>query len=358
MRRKAGSEGYVTDHCLEKDGNTRLESVASRGPRGASESISVFIVSYNTCGLLERCLKSIFENKGDVGVEVFVSDNNSKDGTAEMLGAKFPGVHLSCYTENVGFTRAVNALMPMAKGEYLLLLHPDVILLPDTLSQLLEFFGSRDGAGIVGGNLYYPDGTPNGCEILFPGFKNDLLCFVVRLLRKVPGGNRVLGDYNPLEWSHELTARVNWVWNACMMVRKEVVEKIGLFDEKFFVWYADWDFCKRATDVGWSVYYVHSAKAIHYERQSFTDAWVPTQEVRYKIDGWNSAPMMIRDRYVFVRKHCGRMSLLGVKAVDLAQNVLRLGLMAGRVLFGRAAVEQASYPMRACLNSIQAVLRS
>ncbi len=321
-------------------------------------TISVFIVNYNTCALLEQCLTCIFETKGDLDVEVFVADSNSTDGSAEMVSSKFPPVHLTSYSRNIGFTKAINRLLPMGRGDYYLLLHPDVRLLNDIIARFLEFFEWNPRAGILGGNLYYPDGTPNSCEILFPGFKNDLICFAVRLLRKLPGGRRLIGDYSPLEWSHESTSRVNWVWNACMIVRREVFQRIGYFDEDFYVWYADWDLCKRATDAGWSSYYIYSAKAIHYESQSFNEEGIPVEEVRYKIDGWQSAPAMIRDRHTFVRKHCSRGSLLGVKAVDIVQNVLRLWLILGRGLFHRASFEEVSFVSRACLQTIHAILRA
>ena len=193
----------------------------------ASRCISIFIVNYNTRALLEQCLKSIFESEGDLTVEVFVADNNSTDGSAESVKGRFPEVSLTRYSQNMGYTRAVNLLLPLAKGEYYLLLHPDVQLLPNTLKQLVEFFESHPQAGILGGNLYYPDGTPNPCEILFPSFKNDLVCFGVRLFNKLPGGRKLVGDFNPLEWSHKSTSQVNWVWNACMMVRREVFERTG-----------------------------------------------------------------------------------------------------------------------------------
>lgn len=224
--------------------------------------------------------------------------------------------------------------------------------------RFLAFFERNHQAGVLGGNLYYPDGTPNGCEILFPGFGNDLKCFAVRLFRKIPGGRKLVGDYNPLEWSHESTSQVNWVWNACMIVRREVFERIGYFDEDFFVWYADWEFCKRAADAGWSTYYVHSAKAIHYESQSFTEAGIPIDVVRYKIDGWQSAPMMITDRHAFVKKHCSQRSFIGIKVIDMVQNIMRLWLILGKVLFRRATFAEASFPTRACLRTIQAILKS
>lgn len=320
--------------------------------------ISIFIVNYNTRDLLEKCLKSIFETRGDLAVEVFVADNNSTDSSHDMVEVKFPDVSLTTYSRNVGFTSAINPILPLARGDYYLLIHPDLEILPNTLDRFVEFFESHPQAGILGGNLYYPDGTPNPCEILFPNFKNDLLCFAWRLLRKFPGGRELVGDYNPLEWSHESTSQVNWVWNACMMVRREVFEGVGYFDEDFYVWYADWDLCKKATDAGWSVYYLHPATAIHHERHSFAKEDIAGDEVRYKVDGRYSAPQMIRDRDTFVKKHSGQGSIYGVRIIGIVENALRLWLILGDLVFRKATFKEVSFQLSACLQTIHAILKA
>jgi GT2 family glycosyltransferase len=319
--------------------------------------ISTFIVNYNTCALLEQCLRAVSENKGDITIEVFIADNHSTDGSPEMVEAEFPEISVTRYRRNMGYTRAINSVLPLGKGEYYLLLHPDVDILPNTLLRFIEFFESHPKSGILGGNLYYPDGIPNPCEILFPSFKNNILSFAIRLFKKLPGGRRLM-RVNPMEWSHKSTARVNWVWNACMMVRREVFEKIGYFDEDFFVWYADWDLCKRATDAGWSVHYLHSATAIHHERQSFAKEDIVEDEVRYKVDGWYSAPRQIWDRYVFLRKHSGSAPTYGVKITNIAENALRLWLIFWGLLFGKATCKETSFRVRACLQTIQAILKA
>ncbi|MDY6950922.1 MAG: glycosyltransferase family 2 protein [Thermodesulfobacteriota bacterium] len=318
--------------------------------------ISVFIVNYNTSGLLEQCLRSIFNTRGTHSVEVFVADNASTDGSFDMVKQLFPEVSITGYGRNIGYAKAINPLLRKANGQFYLLLHPDVELLPDTLRYMMDFFERRPDAGIVGANLYYPDGTPNPCEILFPGFGNDLLCFALRLLRRLPGGEKLVGDYNPAEWSHRTTARVNWVWNACMMIRKEVLERIGFLDEDFYVWYGDWDLCKRAADVGWGVYYVHRATALHHERQSFARQEINQQEVLYKIDGWHSAPLQIRDRCVFLKKHASQFSLLGVKVVGVVENAFRLCFILVASLSRRGTFKEASFQIGMCVQTIQAIL--
>jgi len=324
----------------------------------ATPSISVFIVNYNTRVLLEQCLKAIFSTRGHLEIEVFVADNNSTDGSPEMVRACFPHVSVTTYCKNAGYTRAINPLLASGKGEYYLLLHADVELLPNTLSRFVEFFESESQAGILGGNLHYPDGTPNPCEILFPSFKNDLLSFAVRLFRKLPAGTKLVGNRNPMEWSHKSTSQVNWVWNACMIVRRKVFQEVGYFDEKFFVWYADWDLCKRAADAGWLVYYLHPARAIHYERQSFAQEDIPMEEVRYKVDGWYSGTRQIRDRQTFLKKHSSPASIYGVKTIYLIEYALRLWLILVNLLCRKAIFKGASFQLKGCIQRIQAILNA
>jgi len=320
--------------------------------------VSVFIVSYNTRRLLAECLRSLEETKGDLDLEVFVADNNSTDATREMVREKFPKTHIKNYSRNMGFTRAVNPMLSLARGKYFLLLHPDIRLLPDTLNELISFFEDHPRTGILGGNLYYPDGTPNPCEIRFPDFKGEFSCFTSRLLNKFPRENQLHHeDNNRLIWSHRSSDRVTWVWNACMMVRQEVFQTVGYFDEDFFVWFADWDFCKRTSEKGWSVHYVAPAVAIHYERNSPLEAHDKEDTVRYKIDGWYSAVQQMKDRRVFWQKHLRRTSVYGVRGIYFLESFLRMWLVLCHWLLNRTRGQETAFQVKTCLKTMHAVLK-
>lgn len=320
-------------------------------------SVSIFIVNFNTCALLKRCLESILKHRGHLSIELFVADNGSTDGSPEMVGSSFPQVSLTRYAQNIGYTKALNPLLQFASGNYFLFLHPDIEILGNTLSELVSFLESHSEAGIVGANLYYPDGSPNSCEIMFPGLRNDLLCFAVRFFDKL-SVSKLAGERKPMEWSHKSTSKVDSVWNACMMVRKEVFDTVGYFDEQFFYGSVDWDFCKRAGAFGWSVYYLHSAVAIHYERQSFTEEDMIRNDVRYKVDGWPTAACRYLDRHRFLRKHYGPLSVCGVKIVYIVENALRLWLILGSFFFRRVGYRSASFQLKACLQSIQTIMKA
>lgn len=143
-----------------------------------------------------------------------------------------------------------------------------------------------------------------------------------------------------------------------MMVRREVFEGIGYFDEDFYVWYADWDLCKRAADSGWAAYYLRPAIAIHHERRSYGKEEVPTENVRYKVDGWYSADRQIKDRYVFLRKHTSRSSTYGIKAINIVENTLRPLLISANLLFRKAILKDASFQVRTCLRTIRTILKA
>lgn len=142
-----------------------------------------------------------------------------------------------------------------------------------------------------------------------------------------------------------------------MMVRRDVLEEIGLFDEDFFYGSADWDLCKRAADAGWAAYYVHSAIALHYERQSFDEKDRIRDAVRYKVDGWPTAVARYQDRHVFLKKHSKLASIYGVKAVYVLENTLRLSFILTSLLLRKVSCDQASFQFRSCLQTIQAILK-
>ena len=161
-----------------------------------------------------------------------------------------------------------------------------------------------------------------------------------------------------MEWSHSATSQVNWVWNACMMIRSEVFEGIGYFDDQFFVWYADWDICKRAVDQGWQVYYIRQAVAIHHERQSFSNGNIISEKIRYKVDGWYSSARQTRDRHVFLRKYCSRGSIYCIKSVHVLENVLRMWVILANLMTRKTMPNEVSFQVRMCLQTIQSILRA
>jgi GT2 family glycosyltransferase len=317
--------------------------------------ISVLIVNFNTKALLEDCLSSVFGSLGNFDLEVLVADNGSSDESIDLVEQKFSAVRCRKHEGNRGFSFAVNELIGAANGDFFLILHPDVELHPDAISAFLSFFSRMEKAGILGGNLFYPDGRPNPCEIMFPGLKRECLSLGLRLMARLPLCESVSVHRSPLEWSHQRTESVNWVWNACMMIRKDVLDQIGRFDEGFFVWFADWDFCQRAREAFWRVYYIEDAKVVHHERQSFLADREDMLELRYKVDGWYSVAGQIRDRCRFLNKHVTAASRFGTKVIAFTENTLKLCAIVARLSLGRTGRGASIFQLKACLEVLRAI---
>lgn len=239
--------------------------------------VSFIVVSWNVCELLRRCLLSVRQQVTDNGQqpesqvgrlssEIWVVDNASTDDTIEMLGREFPSVRVIANAENVGFTRANNQALAVAQGRYLFLLNPDTELRPGALAALMSYMQANPHAGILGPKLYFGDGSLQSSRRRFPTLAT---AFVesTRLQQWFPR-NRVLTRYYMLDTSDDSTQPVDWINGSAMFVRRAVYDMVGGFDERFFMYSEELDWCYRAKQAGWQVVYVPSAQVTHYEGKS------------------------------------------------------------------------------------------
>jgi len=235
---------------------------------GASgPAVSVVIVGYNSRDDIAKCLSSIYEPAPKTQFETIVVDNSSSDGTGDLVRREFPDVRLFENRTNVGFSRAVNQGIREARGRYVLILNPDVTVLPGSLDSLAAFMDDHSDAAIVGAKLLNEDGTVQDSCRRFYTFWTLLLrrTFLGRVFRN----SRALANYLMLDFDHEHSREVDWVIGACMMVRVAALSDIGLMDERFFLYFEDVDWCYRAWQRGWKVYYVAEAVMRHrYARES------------------------------------------------------------------------------------------
>ncbi|MEK7167612.1 MAG: glycosyltransferase family 2 protein [Patescibacteria group bacterium] len=221
--------------------------------------LSIIIVSWNVKGLLKKCLESIKED-----FEIIVVDNNSKDGTKEMVEKDFPEAKLIKNKKNLGFAKANNQGIQEAKGDCILFLNPDTEILDGTLEKCLKEMDT--GIGILGCKILNPDLTIQPSVRRFPTFLNILL-----ILSKLPKffHFKSLDHYLAKDFNYDKSQEVDQVMGAFMMVKKEVLDKVGMFDERFFLWFEEVDFCRRAKRNGFKIYYLAEAEIIHYGGQSF-----------------------------------------------------------------------------------------
>jgi GT2 family glycosyltransferase len=209
-------------------------------------TLSICIVNWNTRELLRACLQSIYRYPPNAPFEVIVVDNASSDGSAAMVQAEFPQAVLIANTENLGYARGNNQAIQQAQGEYLLLLNPDTEVFPNTLNCALAFLAAHPETGAIGAKQLFPDGRVQPSVRGFPTPAN-LLWEVSGLARLFP---RALGGYRMRAFAYDRIAEVDQPMATFLMVRRAVVEQIGLMDEAFPLFFNDVDWCYRIKQAG------------------------------------------------------------------------------------------------------------
>jgi GT2 family glycosyltransferase len=216
--------------------------------------LSIIVVNWNTCDLLERCLQAVFETVNGVDFEVWVVDNASTDGSTSMVLRRFPQVRLIINEENAGFSRANNQAIRLSNGRYVLLLNSDAFLTAHAAEQMTAFLSQNEQAGIVGANLFYPDGKSQDSYGPLPSLTNEI-ANLWGLDKRREAVKNVPGLTEPVE--------TGMVSGACLMLRRSMLDQVGLLDEGFFFFSEEIDLCSRAQKSGWKVYHLPSAKAVH-----------------------------------------------------------------------------------------------
>lgn len=217
--------------------------------------VSIVIVNYNVKQLLLDCIGSIYSYFKCFTFEIIVVDNNSYDGSADALKSVYPNVSIISNRDNVGFSEANNQGMKAAKGDYIFLLNPDTFLIDDSICKLIDFVKEKGGNVIVGPKL-----LNNDKSLQYSAWKDKTLSVMFQETFRI---------YRSAYKVEQFTSPqiVDVVSGAAMLFRKEVVEKIGYFDNDIF-WQDDFDYCYRARNAGISIYYFPNASLVHYVRQS------------------------------------------------------------------------------------------
>jgi N-acetylglucosaminyl-diphospho-decaprenol L-rhamnosyltransferase len=224
--------------------------------------VSVVIVSYESRALLARCLAALAADTARTATtEVIVVDQASGDGTAAWLAAEHPEVHLVALPENVGFGAGNNRGAEVASGRWLLLLNSDAYVRPGAIDELVRFAESRAAAGVVGPRLLWPDGRLQRSCRRFPTVFRIATEYLY--LRKIAPRSRILNGFYYGEFAHDEAWRVDWVTGACLLVRRELFERLGGFDEAFFLYSEEVDLIYRARRLGAETWYDPAAEVEH-----------------------------------------------------------------------------------------------
>lgn len=226
--------------------------------------LSIIIVSYNTRDLTRACLRSAFAGleRSALRGEVWVVDNASADGSADMVRAEFPQARLIANADNRGFAAANNQAIAESDARHVMLLNSDAEVRGDALGTMVRVLDGRPNVGAVGARLVYPDGSFQHSAFRFPGFAQILLDFFPlhpRLLDSRLNGRyprRLYAGMEPFAVDHPL--------GAALMVRAETVRQVGLLDEGFFMYCEEIDWCWRMRKAGWEVLCVPMAEVMHH----------------------------------------------------------------------------------------------
>lgn len=229
--------------------------------------LSIIIVSWNVADLLKKCLDSIYKYTQGVSFEIFVIDNASSDNSVAMIQENFPKIKFIINQENKGFAAANNQGASQAQGRYILLLNPDTELKEDSLSKVARFMDKQPKCGIAGCHLENPDGAHQDSVRRFPSFWDQIL--ILLKAHHIFPRLAIFRRYLYVDFDYSREQKVEQVMGAFFMIRHEMIEQIGLLDEKFFIWFEEVDFCLRAQKAGWLVYYTPITSAIHHFGQSF-----------------------------------------------------------------------------------------
>ncbi len=255
--------------------------------------LQIIIVSWNTIELLQDCLNTLPQGAGQITYGVTVVDNASTDGSADMVAQKFPDVKLIRNAENVGFSRANNqALRRLQKtSPYFLLLNSDTRVLPGALETLVQFMDAHPRVGACSPRLE----RPNGSAQAYAFGKDPTLGYLL-----ARGWNRLIYRRPLHNWETKEKQKVDWVSGACLMVRGEVLDQVGLLDEKIFMYFEDNDWCHRIRLAGWDIIYNPQTAIIHLGGQSLIRN--PQAQQAY-----------YRSLEYFYAKHYGPLALLGLR---------------------------------------------
>ena len=226
-------------------------------------NLSIIIVNYNAEKFLLECLDSIYAQTKQISFDVWVVDNNSMDTSVPMVQQNFPQVNLIENKENAGFIKANNKGILASKGTYVLSLNNDTVVLPGALEKLVDFMDRHPDAGACGAKVLNADGSiQHQCKRGFPTPSSALFYFLG--LHKLFPRSKVFGHYLMTYLDADKTSEVDSLSGSCLMVRRRVIEDIGIMDEDYIMYGDDLDWCYRIKKAGWKIYYVPDAQIIHY----------------------------------------------------------------------------------------------
>ncbi|MFH0856581.1 MAG: glycosyltransferase family 2 protein [bacterium] len=228
--------------------------------------LSIIILNYKYKGLVKNCLRNIKAIDLKLNYEIIVVDNASSDGIGEMILKNFPDAKFIGLHKNRGYSAGNNAGIKEARGKYILIVNPDITVLPGAIEKLYNFMETHPDVGVTAPQLLNPNGTiQRSCM----KFHNFLMPVYRRLsfFEKFSFVKKQLDYFEMAKWDHNSSCEVDWFLGACLIIRKVALDKAGLFDERYFLFFEDTDFCRSIKMTGYKNYYLSEAKVVHLDER-------------------------------------------------------------------------------------------
>jgi len=261
--------------------------------------VTAIIVSYNTAHLLERAIGLLRESAAGLTLQISIVDNASRDGSVALIHERFADCDFIANTTNVGFGRANNQMLASARGRYVLLLNTDAFVEPQTLHKTVAFMDRNPRCGVLGVRLEGRDRSLQPSCRYFPTPWNE---FLVRTgLNRVFRSARLVDDMN---WDHASVRECDWVPGCYYLVRREVIDQVGLFDPRYFLYYEEVDHCRAVKAAGWKVVFFPHTTVVHIGGES------ARSDARLTPAGGQIAELQAESELLYFRKHHGRGGLV------------------------------------------------
>ncbi len=292
------------------------------------KDLSIVIVSYNAVHFLRKCLKSVIIQTEGISYEIIVVDNASTDETQQLMTLEYPGIQFLRNEQNVGFAAANNMAISETNSRYVLLLNPDTEVLIGAIQKTLHFMDENPKAGISSCKLLYQDGRFQANAYSFPTVWN--MFAEATFLYKIFPKTKLFGSYHLSYLDYTKDNQVDWLIGAFYMIRREVIDTIGLLDEQYFMYAEDLDYCYMAKKAGFEVWYTSCAEIFHF--------YGGISGINKRVAVWTH-----RSQIVYYKKHYGLAkiySLIFLKCFGLLLRIIRYVLtgilVADKILLNKA----------------------
>ncbi len=275
-------------------------------------TLSIVILSWNNREAIGNCLRSIYDTTHLIHFEVIVSDNASVDGSVRLIREQFPQVVIIENSANLGFGKGNNAAFPFCRGKWTLILNQDTIVHDGALDEWIEYAQRHSGAGAFGCRVLNLDGSYQGCARPFPTIWREWVAALHLQSFSFLSKTVFLPD-EYYGWNGDSERAIDWQAGCALLIRSDLLKKLGGFDERFYFYWEDVDLCRRVWAAEYPILYAPHVTITHLGAQSTKQSPIAFEVDRYK------------NRYRYFFKYFGKTGVRRCRRVAIARIILRFG---------------------------------